>query len=234
VDEDLLRAVGRRDRKALAQAISLVEHGSALPELSLASRPPVVGLTGPPGVGKSTLISALIGLIRGRDETVAVLAVDPTSPVTGGALLGDRIRMQGHAGDNGVFIRSMATQGHLGGLAPAAADALTLLALGGFDRLLVETVGVGQSEVEVMRVADVVIVVVGPAWGDEIQAEKAGILEIADIIVINKMDQPGTDAVRRALAETARPRDLDVVSTSALSGEGVEELLAAVDRLSGR
>ena len=159
-----------------------------------------------------------------------MLAIDPSSPITGGALLGDRVRMQGHVDDPGVFIRSMATRGHLGGLAPAAESTLTLMSLAGFDRLIVETVGVGQSEVEVMDVADHVVVVLGPSWGDEVQAEKAGVLEIADLIVVNKADRPGADDVRRALLGAGTDRE--VLMTSALTGEGVEELLAAVDRLS--
>src|SRR5690606_20433498 len=135
------------------------------------------------------LISAMISQFRERGETVAVLAVDPSSPITGGALLGDRIRMQDHIGDEGVYIRSMATRGHLGGLAGAANDALALMSGSGFDRLIVETVGVGQSEVEVMHIAETVVLVIGPSWGDQIQADKAGIVEVADIFVINKADR---------------------------------------------
>lgn len=225
----LLESVRQGDRMALARAITLVEQGHGLGEPA-SSRTSVVGFTGPPGAGKSTLISALVGLLRARGETAAVLAIDPSSPITGGALLGDRVRMQSHIDDPGVFIRSMATRGQLGGLAPAAASTLTLMNLAGFDRLIVETVGVGQSEVEVMDVADHVVLVLGPSWGDEVQAEKAGVLEIADLIVVNKADRPGAEDVRRALLEAGT--DLDVILTSATTGEGVEALLAAVDRLS--
>ena len=230
MEEGLLDSVRLGDRKALARAISLVEQGETWP-LTSEKRPHVLGVTGPPGAGKSTLISAMVGRMRSRGETVAILAVDPSSPITGGALLGDRVRMQGHVGDAGVFIRSMATRGHLGGLASAAGAALDLMGLAGFDRLIVETVGVGQSEVEVMHVADHVLLVIGPSWGDEIQAEKAGVIEIADLIVVNKADRPEADEVRRALIRARG--DEEVLLASALTGAGVEELLAAVDSLPG-
>jgi LAO/AO transport system kinase len=231
MEPDLLDAVRAGDRRALARAISLVEErGLTVPEGVLV-RTPALGITGPPGAGKSTLIAALIRTLRGRGETVAVLAVDPSSPVTGGAMLGDRIRMQDHVDDEGVYIRSMAARGHLGGLSAAAGDALSLMALAGFDRLIVETVGVGQSEVEVMGVADVVVLVVGPSWGDQVQADKAGVVEIADVFVVNKADRPGVEEVRRALAEAISGRPL--VVTTATTGEGVEELLAAADGLAG-
>ena len=191
----------------------------------------MLGITGPPGVGKSTLISVLISKMRARGETVAVLAVDPSSPITGGALLGDRIRMQAHIDDDGVYVRSMATRGHLGGLADAAADAVELMKAAGFDRVIVETVGVGQSEVEVMNVADQVVLIVGPSWGDQVQADKAGIVEIADIFVVNKGDRPGVSEVKRALAETADAHHAQVLVTTATTGEGVEELIETIDRL---
>lgn len=219
------------DLRALARAISLVEDGQTLPGLAETATA-VIGVTGPPGVGKSTLISAMIEELRQRGETVAVLAVDPSSPITGGAMLGDRIRMQGHIDDEGVFIRSMATRGSLGGVAPAAEDALRLMGIAGFDRLILETVGVGQSEVEVMNLADLVIVVVGPGWGDDIQADKAGVVEIADLFVVNKGDRPGTDEVRRALAETADRAGVAVLVTTATSGEGITELISVIDGLS--
>lgn len=231
MDAALLAAVRSGDRRALARAITLIESDGA--ESGLPSPSALIGVTGPPGAGKSTLISALIDVIRSRGETVAVLAVDPSSPVTGGAILGDRIRMQRHVDDEGVYIRSMATRGHLGGLAKATRDAASLLAEGGFDRVLVETVGVGQSEVEVMGLAEVVVLVVGPGWGDQIQADKAGIVEIADVFVVNKGDRPGGDDVRRALRETAAAKDVEVLVTTATTGEGVAELLAEVDRLLG-
>lgn len=218
------------DLRALARAISLVEDGQTLPGLTETATA-VIGVTGPPGAGKSTLISAMIEDLRQRGETVGVLAVDPSSPITGGAMLGDRIRMQGHIDDEGVFIRSMATRGSLGGVAPAAEDALRLMGMAGFDRLILETVGVGQSEVEVMNLADLVIVVVGPGWGDDIQADKAGVVEIADLFVVNKGDRPGTDEVRRALAETADRAGVAVLVTTATSGEGITELISAIDGL---
>ena len=220
MDRALIEQVRSGDRKALARAISLVESRH-LSEVGSAKS--VIGITGPPGAGKSTLISAMISEFRNRGETVAVLAVDPSSPLTGGALLGDRIRMQDHIGDKGVYIRSMATRGHLGGLAGAAGDALALMSEAGFDRLIVETVGVGQSEVEVMNYADVVVLVIGPSWGDQIQADKAGIVEIADVFVINKADRPGVEEVRRALHEVAGDRPTLV--TTATTAEGVPELI---------
>ena len=167
----------------------------------------------------------------GRGETIAVLAVDPSSPITGGALLGDRIRMQAHVDDDGVYIRSMATRGHMGGLAEATHSAVALMGSAGFDRLVVETVGVGQSEVEVMHLADVVVLVVGPSWGDQVQADKAGIVEIADVYVVNKGDRPGVSDVVRALRETADSRDARILVTTATIGEGVADVLAEIDRL---
>ncbi|MGD2059864.1 MAG: GTP-binding protein [Acidimicrobiia bacterium] len=229
MDATLLDAVRAGDRRALSRAISLVEKGSAKNGIGEARR--VVGITGPPGAGKSTLISALIDEIRQRGETVAVLAVDPSSPLTGGAILGDRIRMQGHIDDDGVYVRSMATRGHLGGLAATTGEALAVMGEAGFDWLIVETVGVGQSEVEVMRLADVVVLVVGPSWGDQVQADKAGIVEIADVFVVNKGDRPGVDDVRRALREAAEHRGVEVLVTTAITGEGVSETLDAIGRL---
>lgn len=202
-----------------------------MPALEPPSTTPVIGVTGPPGVGKSTLISAMITEMRRAGDRVAVLAVDPSSPLTGGAMLGDRIRMQGHVDDSGVYIRSMSTRGSLGGLAPAAAETMRLMRLAGFDRLLLETVGVGQSEVEVMNLADLVVVVVGPGWGDAIQADKAGIVEIAHLFVVNKGDRPGAEEVRRALTEVAGARGLAVMVTTATNGEGVAQLISAIDRM---
>lgn len=231
MDESLLDSVRSGDRRALSRAISLVEQGNEA--TGLPDAPGVVGITGPPGAGKSTLISALIDTIRSRGETVAVLAVDPSSPISGGALLGDRIRMQGHVDDEGVYVRSMATRGHLGGLALSARDAVTLMSLAGFDRVMVETVGVGQSEVEVMGLVDVVVMVVGPSWGDQVQADKAGIVEIADVFVVNKGDRSGVTDVERALREAADARDVRVLVTTATTGEGVAQLLDEIDRLLG-
>lgn len=230
---ELFDRVRAGDRSSLAKAISLVESHPDLFNGSVDRSVPVVGITGPPGVGKSTLVSSLIAVLRDRSKEVAVLAVDPSSPVTGGALLGDRIRMQDHVTDTGVFVRSMASRGHLGGLSAAAGPVVALLSNAGFDYLLVETVGVGQSEVEVMDLADVVALVVSPGWGDQIQADKAGIVEIADLFVINKGDQPGVEAVRRALSEIAETgaRDRPIVVTTATTGKGVEGLADALGRL---
>lgn len=229
MDETLLDAVRSGDRRALSRAITRVEQQGEVSDLDAPDH--VIGITGPPGAGKSTLISALIDEFRSRNETVAVLAVDPSSPITGGAILGDRIRMQNHIDDDGVFIRSMATRGHLGGLAEATSDVVTLMAVAGFDRVIVETVGVGQSEVEIMRLADTVVLVVGPSWGDQVQADKAGIVEIADVFVVNKGDRSGVEDVRRALRETAENREVEVLVTTATTGAGVPELLAELDRL---
>ena len=229
MDAALLAAVAAGDRKALSRAISHVEAGDTVGDLDTSRS--IIGFTGPPGVGKSTLISAVIDRIRADGRTVAVLAVDPSSPITGGAILGDRIRMQSHVGDDGVFVRSMATRGHLGGLAVPAADAVRLMGHAGYDQLIVETVGVGQSEVEVMNLADHVVLVVGPSWGDQIQADKAGIVEIADLFVINKGDRPGVSDVRRALTLAANSRGAEIIVTEALEDQGVDELLAAIERL---
>ena len=230
MEPSLVEAVRSGDRKALARAITLIESGQPLGEIG-DRRTAIVGITGPPGAGKSTLIAVLIEMIRDKGETVAVLAVDPSSPLTGGAILGDRIRMQAHVDDDGVFVRSMATRGHLGGLAEASSDAIRLMSLAGFDRLIVETVGVGQSEVEIMDLADAVVLVVGPSWGDQIQADKAGIVEIADLFVVNKGDRSGALDVKRALREVADARGAKVLVTTATSGDGVDELLAAIEKL---
>ena len=195
----------------------------------------VVGLTGAPGVGKSTMTSALIASYREQGLRVAVLAVDPSSPFSGGAVLGDRVRMQNHATDAGVFIRSMATRGHLGGLAAAAPQALRVLDACGFDVVLLETVGVGQSEVEVVGQADTVLVLLAPGMGDGVQVAKAGILEIADVFVINKADRDGVPATTRdlrgMLALNGGGEDAwvpPIVKTVATTGEGVQDVVAAV------
>ncbi|HEU4319270.1 MAG TPA: GTP-binding protein [Acidimicrobiia bacterium] len=229
MSDSLLDDVSSGDLKALARAVSLVEREPG--SLDLDSPSGVIGMTGPPGAGKSTLINALISRYRTAGETVAVLAVDPSSPVTGGALLGDRIRMQGHIDDEGVFVRSMATRGHLGGLSVASSGALSLMNMAGFDRVIVETVGVGQSEVEVMSLAQVVVLVVGPSWGDQIQADKAGIVEVADLFVVNKGDRPGVGEVKRALLEVADTHGVRVLVTTATTGEGVDDLAGEIDRL---
>jgi LAO/AO transport system kinase len=229
------------DARAVARAISLVEDGDAgLADLSAALFPRTgrawtVGLTGSPGVGKSTLAGALVAGARARDERVAVLAIDPTSPFTGGALLGDRLRMQAHATDPGVFIRSMATRGHLGGMALAAPEAVRILDAAGSDVVIVETVGVGQAEVDVAAATDTTLVVVAPGWGDAVQVAKAGILEIADVFVVNKADREGADAAVRDLEAMLRtgpslPWTPPVVRVAAATGAGLDDLWDAIGR----
>ena len=196
----------------------------------------VVGITGPPGSGKSTLTDQVIQRWRAQGHRVGVIAVDPSSPFSGGAILGDRIRMQRHTTDPGVFIRSMAARGHVGGLAAAAREAVRLLDAGGRDRCMVETVGVGQSELEVMQTADTTVVVTTPAAGDAIQIIKAGILEIADVFVVNKVDLPGAAKVYRDVKDLVRQTKAHaawqppVVQTSAQTGSGIEELVEVLDR----
>jgi LAO/AO transport system kinase len=255
------------DRLALARILTAVENRTPVAEAALRRLYPVagkahlVGITGPPGSGKSTLVSALIGAARDAGRAVAVVAVDPSSPITGGALLGDRVRMQSYATDRDVFIRSMASRGHAGGLASTSTAAAAVLDAAGFDLILLETVGTGQSEVEVAAAADTTVVLEAPEMGDEVQAIKAGLLEVADIVVVNKGDRPGaqrtasqlramlvavgragggvrsTGHVRRAptaaeaaSAERPRPKEPEVLVTTATSGDGIPELLATLDR----
>ncbi|WP_328750584.1 methylmalonyl Co-A mutase-associated GTPase MeaB [Streptomyces sp. NBC_00285] len=230
--------------RAVARLISLVEGASPqLREIMAALAPLtgnayVVGLTGSPGVGKSTSTSALVTAYRKQDRRVGVLAVDPSSPFSGGALLGDRVRMSDHASDPGVYIRSMATRGHLGGLARAAPQAIRVLDAAGCDVILVETVGVGQSEVEVASQADTSVVLLAPGMGDGIQAAKAGILEIGDVYVVNKADRDGADATARdlnhmlGLGESRGPGDWrpPIVKTVASRAEGIDEVVEALDK----
>jgi len=237
------------DRRALARLLTAVENRTLVAEAALrclhpqAGRAQLVGITGPPGAGKSTLVAALIAELRRAGRPVAVVAVDPSSPITGGAVLGDRVRMQAYASDDGVFIRSMASRGHSGGLSSSTAAAAAIFDAVGFDVVLIETVGTGQSEVEVAATADTTVVVEAPQMGDEIQAIKAGLLEVADIVVVNKGDLPGahrTAAQLAAMLADATVRDLrpgrpapkspEVLVATAASGEGVTELLAAIDR----
>jgi LAO/AO transport system kinase len=239
--QQVVRGVLQSDRRAMARAISMVEDGAdGLPELIAGLYPSTgsaytVGLTGSPGVGKSTLAAALVGAVRARDVSVAVLAVDPTSPFSGGALLGDRLRMQSHATDPKVFIRSMASRGHLGGLALAAPEALRVLDASGAELVMIETVGVGQAEVEVAGQADTTLVVVAPGWGDAIQASKAGILEVADVFVVNKADREGAREAARDLEHMLHMGpELEwtppIVLTTATTGEGIDDLWEAVER----
>ena len=231
------------DARAVARLISLVEDESPLLREVMASLVPhaghaqVVGITGSPGVGKSTSTNGLVGELRRAGNRVGVLAVDPSSPFSGGALLGDRVRMQDHALDRDVYIRSMASRGHLGGLSWTTPQALRVLDAAGCDVILVETVGVGQSEVEIAGLADTTLVLMAPGMGDGIQAAKAGILEIGDVYVINKSDRDGADQVRRelrsmlALAErTEGAWKPPIVKTVAARGEGVDEVVAEIDR----
>jgi LAO/AO transport system kinase len=239
------------DRVALARLLSHVERGgdtaTAVAELAYRSDVPyTVGLTGAPGSGKSTLTDGLINAVRGgwpaveggaaeAVPQVAVLAVDPTSPFSGGAILGDRVRMSQHALDPTVFIRSMATRGHLGGLSLAVPDAVRLLGAAGIGVVIIETVGVGQMEVEIASAADTTVVVVTPGWGDSMQANKAGLLEVADVFVINKADRPGAREARRDLEQMldlARPGAWrpEIVDTTATAAEGIDELWATVAR----
>jgi len=226
---ELVTEVLRGDARAVARAATRIEnHTSGASELVRelaphAGRALVMGITGPPGAGKSTLCDQLIALLRAEGKTVGVIAVDPSSPVSGGALLGDRIRMQRHHADPGVFIRSMATRGVPGGVARATSDLATLLDASGRDVVIIETVGVGQSEVEIARLAQVTLLVVVPGAGDDVQAMKSGVMEIADIFVINKADLPGTDQVEQELHGIAGDRP--VMRTVASEGQGVAELL---------
>jgi LAO/AO transport system kinase len=248
--DELAEAARRGDRRALGRLLTQVEDGTAAGRAALRALPTtgerahLVGVTGPPGAGKSSLVNALVRAIRAEGRTVAVLAVDPSSPITGGAILGDRVRMQEHAQDAGVFIRSMASRGEAGGLAVASRDAATVLAGIVYDLVLVVTVGAGQGEVAVAGLVDTTIVVEAPGMGDEIQALKAGLMEMGDLVVVSKADLPGADhaaaALRamltvgaqhdRAMGDRPRPRRPEVLQVSSTEGTGIAELLAAIDR----
>ena len=239
---ELVERAREGESRAVARLISLVEDESPLLREVMAALSPyaghahIVGITGSPGVGKSTSTSALVSAYRETRQRVGVLAVDPSSPFSGGALLGDRVRMQDHATDSGVFIRSMASRGHLGGLAWSTPQALRVLDAAGFDVVLVETVGVGQSEVEIAGMADTTLVLLAPGMGDGIQAAKAGILEVGDIYVVNKADRDGVQALTRelrgmlALAERAEDAwTPPILKTVASRNEGVAEVVVAID-----
>jgi len=241
---ELVTAALQGQRHALARLLSLIENDGREARTALSALYPhtghahIVGVTGAPGTGKSTLVNALAKEIRAQGKTVGIVAVDPSSPFTGGALLGDRIRMSDLAGDPGIFIRSMASRGSLGGLARATADVIKALDAAGFEIVLVETVGAGQSEVEIARTAHTTLVVEAPGLGDDVQALKAGLMEIADVLLVNKADRPGAAKTARALEavihqHTARRRDPHVwqppiIQTIALDGTGIPEVLNAI------
>lgn len=235
---NLIASLQQGDRKSLARAITIVENDldgaqDILLSLQLDKATPVIGVTGPPGAGKSTLINALIANYSKAGLKTAVIAVDPTSPFTSGSLLGDRLRMMDHFNDPNVFIRSLATRGSLGGLSAKAIEIIDVIRSAGFDRVIVETVGVGQSEVEIAGLADTTVLVLVPEAGDDIQALKAGIMEIADVYVINKADRPGADLFAKNIQHLVHGRDENVIrpmiKTVASTGQGIEELVNALE-----
>jgi LAO/AO transport system kinase len=227
--DELIEAARNGSTRAAGRLLSLVEsdrRDDVLQALGAVSAPRIVGVTGPPGAGKSTTVGVLVGAYREREMRVAVLAVDPSSPYSGGALLGDRIRMAAHINDSDVLIRSVATRGHLGGLAAAVPAAIRVLAALSYDLIVLETVGVGQSEIEIAAIADPTIVILNPGAGDAVQAAKAGLLEVADIVVVNKADRDGADqTVRDLRAETMAP----ILKLVAAEGQGIPELVEAIE-----
>jgi LAO/AO transport system kinase len=240
--EQWVERISAGDRRTVSQAISMIERKDPSSRVLLSALfhkgggARVIGITGTPGAGKSTLVEKLALEYRRNGKRVGIIAIDPTSPFSGGAILGDRIRMQALATDDGTYIRSMATRGQLGGLAPAARDAALVLDAAGFDTIFVETVGVGQDEVDVARLADATIVLVVPGMGDDVQTFKAGVMEIADLFVINKADLPGADQVERELnmllsvAPQSDSRRPSIVKTTATTGGGVAELASEIDK----
>ena len=233
--ETIITGIGERKSRAIAKAISLVEDGAPEADRLLASLDPapieqamVAGITGAPGAGKSTLTDKLIAHCRGENRRVGVIGVDPSSPITGGAIHGDRVRMMQHALDEEVVIRSMATRGRLGGLCASAGAVARIMAASGCDPVIIETVGVGQSEMDIIRIADVTALVSAPGLGDDIQALKAGLLEVADLMVVNKADKPGADMLAMELREAVDDREGRVLETIASKGEGVVELFQAM------
>ena len=237
--EDLIQRALDGERRSVARLLSLVEDGGEDLGAAMQRLYPhtgnaySIGITGAPGAGKSSLTDRLVAQARGEDQKVAVLAIDPSSPFSGGALLGDRVRMQGHATDPDVFIRSMATRGHLGGLSLAAPEAVRVLDAVGNDIVIIETVGVGQAEVEIADACDTTLVVLNPGWGDAVQAAKAGLMEIADVYVVNKADRPGAKDTVRELKSMLQMSESDwkppIVETVAVKDEGLTELWAAID-----
>jgi LAO/AO transport system kinase len=227
--DELIAAARTGSTRAAGKLLSLVEsprRNEVLDALGVTSPPRILGVTGPPGAGKSTTVGALVGAYREREMRVAVLAVDPSSPYSGGALLGDRIRMAAHINDSDVLIRSVATRGHLGGLAAAVPAAIRLLSALSYDLIVLETVGVGQSEIEIAAIADPTVVILNPGAGDAVQAAKAGLLEVADIVVVNKADREGADqTVRDLRAETHAP----ILKLVAAQGEGMPELIETIE-----
>jgi LAO/AO transport system kinase len=238
----LAREIRKGERRALSKGITLVENdrrGAA--ELLSMLNPPgkafVLGVTGPPGTGKSSLVDRLIGAYRGKGLKVGVIAVDPTSPITGGALLGDRVRMASHSGDDGVFIRSMASRGWSGGLSRATSQAIQVIDAAGFDVVLLETVGIGQSDIDVVSVSHAVLVVLMPGLGDDVQVSKAGLMEVGDVYVVNKSDLEGADMMVVSLLGLVRglkSRSPAVVKVSALTGEGLDKLEMSIESIRSR
>ncbi|MEN8232809.1 MAG: methylmalonyl Co-A mutase-associated GTPase MeaB [Thermodesulfobacteriota bacterium] len=235
----LLEGLKQRDPRAIGRAISLVENGDESAEVilssldeNLVSQATILGITGPPGAGKSTLTNGIITNLRQRKERIGIIAIDPTSPISGGAILGDRIRMMQHATDQDVVMRSMATRGRLGGLCATAGAAVRIMASCGCSTIIIETVGVGQSEMDIIRLADITLLVLAPGLGDDIQAMKAGLLEVADILVVNKADCKGADILAmdlEAVTRKGRATPIEVSMTVATEGKGIAELL---DRIS--
>ena len=241
----LVKRMRAGERRAVASAITELERLSAsAPDLLRALQPHlghalVVGFTGPPGAGKSTLVNAVIKRLRGEGRTVGVIAVDPSSPISGGAILGDRIRMTAAMDDDGVFVRSLASRGYLGGLSPAAVRVIDALDGAGYDIILLETVGTGQSEIDVAEVADIRVVISAPGLGDDIQAMKSGLLEIADVLVVNKGDRPGAEQTMQQLVGALSIRatlagKVPVLKTCAISGDGVPALVGTFDDIGRR
>ncbi|MDH3391714.1 MAG: methylmalonyl Co-A mutase-associated GTPase MeaB [Desulfobulbaceae bacterium] len=237
----LLEGLRQRDPRAIGRAISLVENGDESAEIilssldeNLVSQATILGITGPPGAGKSTLTNEIIARLRHQEERIGIIAIDPSSPISGGAILGDRIRMMQHATDKDVVMRSMATRGRLGGLCATAGAAVRIMASCGCSTIIIETVGVGQSEMDIIRLADITLLVMAPGLGDEIQAMKAGLLEVADILVVNKADCKGADILAMDLEAVTRKGSAtptQVCMTVATEGKGVKELLDRIDKL---